>query len=541
MSTTPDYKATLNLPETPFPMRGDLGKREPGWIAAWNETGVYQRLRATRRGAPLFVLHDGPPYANGTLHIGHAVNKILKDMVVKCRQLAGYDAHYIPGWDCHGLPIENQIEKDHGRGLPRARVQSLSRAYAGEQIAQQKADFQRLGVLGDWEHPYRTMDRTNEAGEIRVLKRVMERGFVYRGSKPVYWCFDCGSSLAEFEIEYADKESITVDVMFAAAEPEALAAAFGLAALPKPAFAVIWTTTPWTLPANQALNLNPHLEYALVDTPRGLMLVAAELVARCLERWGLAGQVLARTMGARLGALHFHHPLAQAHPGYARTAPVFLADYATAEEGTGVVHSAPAYGVEDFNSCVAHGMKHDQILNPVQGDGRYEPALPLFGGMGIWQANARVVEVLGQSDRLLHSGALVHSYPYCWRHKTPVIYRAAAQWFVRMDEGEGVCTVDKAPQTLRQIALEAIDATAFYPESGRARLRDMIANRPDWCISRQRNWGVPIPFFVHKTTGELHPRTTELVEAVAKRVEQAGIEAWFSLDPKELLGPEAED
>jgi len=539
MSTTPDYKATLNLPETPFPMRGDLGKREPGWIAAWNESGLYRRLRAARRGAPLFVLHDGPPYANGTLHIGHAVNKILKDMVVKCRQLAGYDARYIPGWDCHGLPIENQIEKDHGRGLPRAKVQSLSRAYAAEQIAQQMADFQRLGVLGDWEHPYRTMDRANEAGEIRVLKRVMERGFVYRGSKPVYWCFDCGSSLAEFEIEYADKESTTVDVMFAAAEPEALAAAFGLAALPKPAFAVIWTTTPWTLPANQALNLNPHLEYALVDTPRGLMLVAAELAARCLERWGLTGQVLARTMGARLGALHFHHPLAQAHPGYARTAPVYLADYATAEDGTGVVHSAPAYGVEDFHSCVAHGMRHDQILNPVQGDGRYEPALPLFGGLNIWQANARVVEVLAQSDRLLHSAPLVHSYPHCWRHKTPVIYRAAAQWFVRMDEGEGVFTVDKAPQTLRQTALAAIDATAFYPESGRARLRDMIANRPDWCISRQRNWGVPLPLFLHKTTGELHPRTLELMERAAELVEEGGVEAWSRLDPSEWLGDEA--
>ncbi len=539
MSTTPDYKATLNLPETPFPMRGDLGKREPGWIAAWNESGLYRRLRAARRGAPLFVLHDGPPYANGTLHIGHAVNKILKDMVVKCRQLAGYDARYIPGWDCHGLPIENQIEKDHGRGLPRAKVQSLSRAYAAEQIAQQMADFQRLGVLGDWEHPYRTMDRTNEAGEIRVLKRVMERGFVYRGSKPVYWCFDCGSSLAEFEIEYADKESTTVDVMFAAAEPGALAAAFGLAALPKPAFAVIWTTTPWTLPANQALNLNPHLEYALVDTPRGLMLVAAELAARCLERWGLTGQVLARTMGARLGALHFHHPLAQAHPGYARTAPVYLADYATAEDGTGVVHSAPAYGVEDFHSCVAHGMRHDQILNPVQGDGRYEPALPLFGGLNIWQANARVVEVLAQSDRLLHSAPLVHSYPHCWRHKTPVIYRAAAQWFVRMDEGEGVFTVDKAPQTLRQTALAAIDATAFYPESGRARLRDMIANRPDWCISRQRNWGVPLPLFLHKTTGELHPRTLELMERAAELVEEGGVEAWSRLDPSEWLGDEA--
>ncbi|HOL36405.1 MAG TPA: isoleucine--tRNA ligase [Rubrivivax sp.] len=540
MSTTPDYKATLNLPDTPFPMRGDLGKREPGWIQAWNDSGLYRRLRDARRGAPLFVLHDGPPYANGTLHIGHAVNKILKDMVVKCRQLAGFDARYIPGWDCHGLPIENQIEKDHGRGLPRDQVQALARAYATGQIAQQMADFQRLGVLGDWEHPYRTMDRANEAGEIRVLERLMERGFVYRGSKPVYWCFDCGSSLAEFEIEYADKPSTTVDVMFATAEPERLAAAFGLATLPKPAYAVIWTTTPWTLPANQALNLNPQLEYALVDTPRGLMLVAADLVERCLARWGLAGSVLARTTGERLAGLHFQHPLAQVHPGYARTAPVYLADYATAEDGTGVVHSAPAYGVEDFNSCIAHGMKHDELLNPVQGNGRYEDALALFGGMDIWNANARIVEVLGASDRLLASGPLVHSYPHCWRHKTPVIYRAAAQWFVRMDEGDGVCTVDKAPATLRRTALDAIEQTAFYPESGRARLRDMIANRPDWCISRQRNWGVPLPFFLHKVTGELHPRTLEFVERAAALVEQGGVEAWSQLDAREWLGSDGE-
>jgi isoleucyl-tRNA synthetase len=540
MSPPTDYKTTLNLPDTPFPMRGDLGKREPAWIAEWNDQGIYQRLRAARRGAPLFVLHDGPPYANGTLHIGHAVNKILKDMVVKSRQLAGFDARYIPGWDCHGLPIENQVEKDHGRGLPRDQVQSLSRAYAGEQIAQQMADFQRLGVLGDWEHRYRTMDPANEAGEIRVLKRLIERGFVYRGSKPVYWCFDCGSSLAEFEIEYADKKSIAVDVMFPAAEPEQLAAAFGLASLPQPAYAVIWTTTPWTLPANQALNLNPHLEYSLVDTRRGLMLVASALVERCLARWQLEGRVLATTMGAKLGTLHFHHPLAHTDPGYARTAPVFLADYATAEDGTGVVHSSPAYGVEDFHSCVAHGMTHDQILNPVQGHGRYEDALPLLGGMDIWKANPRIVEVLAESDRLLHTGLLVHSYPHCWRHKTPVIYRAAAQWFVRMDEGEGVFTVDKAPKTLRQTALEAIDATAFYPENGRARLRDMIANRPDWCISRQRNWGVPLPFFMHKATGELHPDTLALVERAAQLVEQGGIEAWSRLDPREWLGGDAE-
>jgi len=543
MSTT-DYKTTLNLPDTPFPMRGDLGKREPGWIEEWNTNGVYLRLRAARRGAPLFILHDGPPYANGTLHIGHAVNKILKDMVVKCRQLAGYDARYVPGWDCHGLPIENQIEKDHGRSLPRAKVQALARAYATEQIAQQKADFQRLGVLGDWERPYRTMDFANEAGEIRVLKRLIERGFVYRGSKPVYWCFDCGSSLAEFEIEYADRKSTAVDVAFPAAEPDKLAAAFGLPTLDtlaKPAFVVIWTTTPWTLPANQALNLNPALEYALVDTDKGLLVLASALVDQCLARYGLAGTVLARTHGSRLEGLRFHHPLAEAHAGYARTAPVYLADYATAEDGTGIVHSSPAYGVEDFNSCIAHGMRHDQILNPVQGDGRYEAALPLFGGLDIWKANPQIVDKLREQGRLLASGPLEHSYPHCWRHKTAVIYRAAAQWFVRMDEGRGIFERDKPAKTLRQTALEAIEQTGFYPENGRARLRDMIANRPDWCISRQRSWGVPLPFFLHKVTGEPHPKTLEFVERAAALVEKGGVEAWSQLDARDWLGAEADE
>ena len=351
MSTAPDYRSTLNLPDTPFPMRGDLPRREPGWIRQWNEEGRYQRLRDARHGAPLFVLHDGPPYANGKLHIGHAVNKILKDMGVKCRQLAGFDARYVPGWDCHGLPIENQVEKDHGRGLARDKVQALSRAYAADQIGQQMADFQRLGVLGDWGRIYRTMDFGNEAGEMRVLKRLVERGFVYRGSKPVYWCFDCGSSLAEFEIEYADKTSPTVDVAFLAADPTQLAAAFGLATLAKPAFAVIWTTTPWTLPANQALNLNPALVYALVDTDRGLLLLAEALVEKCLARYGLQGTVLATARGDKLGGLRFLQPLAGVHPGYRRIAPVYLADYATAEDGTGIVHSSPAYGVEDFHSC----------------------------------------------------------------------------------------------------------------------------------------------------------------------------------------------
>jgi isoleucyl-tRNA synthetase len=539
-----DYRATLNLPDTPFPMRGDLPKREPAWVKAWNDTaedgGRYQRLREARHGAPLFVLHDGPPYANGQLHIGHAVNKLLKDMVVKSRQLAGFDARYVPGWDCHGLPIENAIEKLHGRSLPRDVVQAKSRAFATEQIAQQMQDFQRLGVLGDWSRPYRTMDFKNEAGEIRVFKRLMERGYVYRGSKPVYWCFDCGSSLAEFEIEYADKNSPTVDVAFPAAEPNKLAAAFGLPTLKKPAFVVIWTTTPWTLPANQALNLNATLEYALVDTPKGLLLLASALVEKCLARYALEGTVIATTLGDKLAGLHFHHPLSASHAGYARTAPVYLADYATADDGTGIVHSAPAYGVEDFNSCMAHGLKHDDILNPVQGNGVYEDALPLFGGLDIWKANPKIVEALRDAGHLLNTARLEHSYPHCWRHKTPVIYRAAAQWFVRMDQGVGVCTIDKAPGTLRQTALAAIEQTRFYPENGRARLRDMIANRPDWCISRQRNWGVPLPLFLHKITGELHPQTLAFIERAAALVEGGGVEAWSQLDPRAMLGDDAE-
>ncbi len=535
-----DYRATLNLPDTPFPMRGDLPKREPGWVKQWDEQGIYQRLRDARAGAPKFVLHDGPPYANGQLHIGHAVNKVLKDMVVKSKQLAGFDAHYVPGWDCHGLPIENQIEKLHGRKLGRDEVQAKSRAYATEQIALQMADFKRLGVLGDWEHPYRTMDFGNEAGEMRALKRLMERGFVYRGLKPVYWCFDCGSSLAEFEIEYADKASPTVDVAFLAAEPAKLAAAFGLPALAKDAFAVIWTTTPWTIPANQALNLNPELEYALVDTERGLLLLASALVEKCLARYGLVGEVVATTPGKKLEGLNFRHPLAHVHPGYDRLSPVYLADYATADDGTGIVHSAPAYGVEDFNSCVAHGLKSDDILNPVQGNGVYEAALPLFGGQFIWKANPLIVDALRDAGRLLATAKLEHSYPHCWRHKTPVIYRAAAQWFVRMDAGVGVFARETPPQTLRQTALAAIDATAVYPESGRARLRDMIANRPDWCISRQRNWGVPLPFFLHKVSGELHPDTPGLMDRAAALVEAGGVEAWSRLDPAEWLGADAE-
>jgi isoleucyl-tRNA synthetase len=533
-----NYRSTLNLPDTPFPMRGDLAKREDTWVKEWDETGVYGKLRDARRGAPLFVLHDGPPYANGSIHMGHAVNKILKDMILKSRQLKGFDARYVPGWDCHGLPIENVIEKKHGRDLSRDDMQAKGRAYAAEQIAQQMTDFKRLGVLADWTHRYATMDPGNEAGVIRAFKGVIERGFVYRGLKPVHWCFDCGSSLAEFEIEYADKTSEALDVAFLCAEPERLASAFGLTRLDKDAYAVIWTTTAWTIPANQALNVNPTLEYSLVDTDDGLLVIGASLVEKCLVRYGATGRVISTVTGEKLGGIHFRHPLAHIDPGYDRVSPVYLADYATAEDGTGIVHSAAAYGLDDFNTCINHGMRYEEILNPVEGNGTYASDFPLFGGQSIWKAVPTIVETLKKAKRLLSVETIRHSYPHCWRHKTPVIYRAASQWFIRMDEGEGIFTKEKAPHTLRQMALDAIDQTGFFPESGRARLRDMIANRPDWCISRQRNWGVPLPFFLRKDSGELHPNTLEILDQAADIVESGGIEAWSRITAEQILGPE---
>ena len=533
-----DYSKTLNLPDTPFPMRGNLPQREPGWVQQWDEGGLYKRLRAARAGREKFILHDGPPYANGQIHIGHAINKVLKDMIVKARQLKGLDARYVPGWDCHGLPIENQIEKLYGRNLSRDEMQAKGRAYATEQITLQMQDFKRLGVLGEWDNPYKTMNKPNEAGELRLFKRLMERGFVYRGLKPVYWCFDCGSALAEAEIEYQDKKSNTVDVAFEAAEPDKLAAAFGLPKLDKPAFIVIWTTTAWTIPANQALNVGPHIEHALVDTPRGLLVLAKARVEDALKRYGIEGTIIATAMGDKLGGLNFKHPLYDVDKGYQRLSPVYLADYATDTDGTGIVHSAPAYGIEDFNSCVSHGLAHADILNPVQGGGSYAADFPLFGGLDIWKAVPVIIKTLDDAGRLLATSTITHSYPHCWRHKTPVIYRAASQWFVRMDEGEGVFTKDKATETLRTTALRAIEQTAFYPPAGKARLRDMIANRPDWVISRQRAWGVPIPFFLHKETDQLHPRTMEIIDQAADIVEKGGIEAWSRVTTEEILGPD---
>ncbi|PVZ11318.1 MULTISPECIES: isoleucine--tRNA ligase [unclassified Pseudomonas] len=524
-----DYKATLNLPDTDFPMKAGLPQREPQTLARWDSIGLYQKLREIGKGRPTFVLHDGPPYANGSIHLGHAVNKILKDMIVRSKTLSGFDAPYVPGWDCHGLPIEHKVEVTHGKGLPADKTRELCRAYASEQIEEQKAGFIRLGVLGDWANPYKTMNFANEAGEIRALGEMVRAGFVFKGLKPVNWCFECGSALAEAEVEYADKKSVTLDVAFPAADPAALAQAFGLPSLAKPASVVIWTTTPWTIPANQALNVNPEFTYALVDVGDRLLVLAEELVESCLKRYGREGQVVATTVGAKLELLNFRHPF------YDRLSPMYLADYVELGAGTGVVHSAPAYGEEDFLSCKRYGMSNDDILTPVQSNGVYVDSLEFFGGQFIWKAGAAIVDKLREVDALMHTENIQHSYMHCWRHKTPLIYRATAQWFVGMDREP----VEGA--TLRERSLAAIEQTEFVPDWGKARLRDMIAGRPDWCISRQRNWGVPIPFFLHKQTGELHPRTVELMEQVALRVEQEGIEAWFKLDAAELLGDEAAD
>jgi isoleucyl-tRNA synthetase len=518
-----DYKPTLNLPDTPFPMRGDLARRETAWVAAWRHKDVYAAIRAAARGRPRFILHDGPPYANGDIHIGHAVNKILKDVIVKSRTLAGYDAPYVPGWDCHGMPIEVQIEKTYGKELSTAETQRLCRAYAAEQIERQKKDFERLGVLADWDHPYTTMSFANEADEIRALGKVLEKGYLYRGLKPVNWCFDCHSALAEAEVEYEDRVDIAIDVGFALDEHERrkLARAFGLAHAPDgPIHAVIWTTTPWTIPANQALNVHPDLEYALVATPRGHLVLAKDLVGACLARYGLDGTVVATARGAALERIAFRHPF------YDRASPVYLGDFVTLEQGTGIVHSSPAYGVDDFLSCRAYGMPDDAILNPVQGNGRYAASLPFFGGLSIWEANPRIVDKLRDVHALFHAEKFAHSYMHCWRHKTPIIYRATTQWFAGMDDVPGYRGV-KPAQTLRETALRGIENTEFFPAWGKARLFGMIANRPDWTLSRQRQWGVPLPFFVDRETEQLHPDTPALLELAATKVEAGGIESWF--------------
>lgn len=534
-----DYKNTLNLPETQFPMRGNLAKREPVWIKEWQENKVYEAIREASKGRPKFILHDGPPYANGDIHIGHAVNKVLKDIILKSRNMAGFDAPYVPGWDCHGMPIEIQIEKKYGKNLPTKEVMSKARAYAMEQIDNQREDFIRLGVLGQWNDPYLTLNFQNEADEIRALAKMLDKGYIFRGLKPVNWCFDCGSALAEAEVEYQDRVDPAVDVAFPFAEKDELAKAFNLDSVADGAI-VIWTTTPWTLPANQALNIHPELEYVLVKVSPApaageLLLLAKDRYEACLEAYGLTGEVIATCLGQALEGLGFHHPLANVDEGYARLSKVNLADYVTVDAGTGIVHSSPAYGVEDFMTCKEYGLSDDDILNPVMGNGVYASSLPLFGGLKIWDANPKIVEALQSSGNLIKLEKLNHSYMHCWRHKTPVIYRATSQWFAGMDK-----TPNDSDRTLREVALEGVENTSFYPAWGRARLHSMIANRPDWTLSRQRQWGVPMAFFVHKESGELHPRTAELLEEIAKLVEKEGIEAWQSVEPSDFLGDEAD-
>lgn len=530
----PDYRHTLNLPDTPFPMRADLAKREPVWIKQWQERKLYEKIRAAAAGRPKFILHDGPPYANGDIHIGHAVNKILKDIIIKSKTLDGYDAPFVPGWDCHGLPIELMVEKTHGKAIPPARFRELCREYAASQVARQRADFIRLGILGDWDHPYLTMDYRFEADIMRELGKILARGYLYLGAKPVHWCVDCGSALAEAEVEYAEKTSPAIDVAFPVSDCADLNRRLGLeASAACPAYAVIWTTTPWTLPANQAVAVHPDFVYDLVRTPKGILILAHDLARAAIERYGLeSAQIIAQVPGRVLEGLKLKHPF------YAREVPVILADFVSLDTGVGLVHIAPGHGHEDFVVGTRYGL---EVANPVDDDGRFYADTPLVGGLTVWDGNARVIDILSASGHLLAKGTTRHSYPHCWRHKTPVIFRATRQWFIGMDmKGRTTEGGGQTAPTLRELAMQAVAKTRFYPEWGRARLEAMMKNRPDWCVSRQRNWGVPIPLFVHKTTGKLHPRTPELIEAVAQRVEQIGIEAWFSLDPSELLGSEAE-
>jgi isoleucyl-tRNA synthetase len=537
---TTDYKATIHLPATDFPMRGDLPKREPVALARWESDGLYARIREHAAGRPLFVLHDGPPYANGAIHIGHAVNKVLKDMVVKSKLLSGFDAPYVPGWDCHGLPIEHVVEKKFGKvgdKLDAAAFRAKCREYAGEQIDGQRRDFKRLGVVGEWERPYRTMEFRYEADMLRALAKIIERGHLARGVKPVHWCFDCGSALAEAEIEYQDKTSPAIDVAYRARQPQALASAFGVAVPEGVEVAVpIWTTTPWTLPASLAVTLGPELDYVLVEGPQRdgqrLWLVLAEALAeKALARYGVTDVVVhARAQGVELEGQRLQHPF------YDREIPLILGEHVSAEDGTGAVHTAPGHGQEDFAVGLRYGLTDTYTaaqMNPVDGRGLYLPSTPPAGdvvlaGMHIWKANDAIVDVLRNSGALLAFAKLVHSYPHCWRHKTPVAFRATPQWFISMEQAG-----------LRRDALDAIGKVEWFPGWGEARIFGMVEGRPDWCISRQRTWGVPIALFVDRETGEPHPDSPALMRQVAERVERDGVDAWYALDASELLGATA--
>jgi len=538
-----DYKTTLNLPATEFPMRGDLPKREPGILARWEEQGLYQQLRDNAAGRPLFVLHDGPPYANARIHLGHAVNKILKDIIVKSRYLAGFDAPYVPGWDCHGLPIEIAVEKKWGKvgvKLDAVEFRQKCREFAEEQIDIQRADFKRLGVTGDWDNPYKTLSFDFEANEIRALSKVIANGHLLRGAKPGYWCFDCGSALAEAEIEYQEKTSPAIDVAYTARDAQAVAQAFGVSVPADVEVAVpIWTTTPWTLPASLAVSLGADIRYVLAEGPahngkRRWLVLAAALAERSLQRYGVDAVVL---HGEAEGSALENQLLA--HPFYPeREILVLNGEHVSDEDGTGAVHTAPGHGQEDFVVSQKYGLldKYNAgQVTPIDGRGVYLESTPPAGdvvlaGQHLWKAQEAIVGVLRDNGSLLAFHPIRHSYPHCWRHKTPVVFRATPQWFISMDKAN-----------LRSDALAAIDTVGWFPTWGKARIQSMVDGRPDWTISRQRTWGVPIALFTHRQTGEIHPRSVELMQQVADRVEAEGIDVWYSLDAAELLGAEAAD
>jgi len=518
-----DYKQTLNLPATPFPMKAGLPNREPQTLKHWQDIDLYKKLRENAKGRPLFVLHDGPPYANGDIHIGHAVNKILKDIIIKSKTLSGFDAPYVPGWDCHGLPIELNVEKKVGK--PGVKVtakefRDACRQYAAKQVDGQREDFKRLGVLGEWDNPYLTMDFTFEADIIRTLGQIIKQGHLHKGVKPVHWCVDCASALAEAEVEYEDKTSPAIDVRFKVVDNAAFEAACGVKGegdISVP----IWTTTPWTLPANQAVALNPELTYVLLQVGDERLLLAEALYESALERYGKTGDVLVRVKGEQFEGLLLQHPF------YDRQVPVILGDHVTSDGGTGAVHTAPGHGQDDYTVGLKYKLEVD---NPVGSNGCFLEGTPVFAGESVFKANPQVIELLKEKDALLAHVDIQHSYPHCWRHKSPIIFRATPQWFVSMDQNG-----------LRQAAMTAIADTDWMPDWGQKRIENMVEGRPDWCISRQRTWGVPIPLFVNKQTGQLHPDTEQFVGLVAEKVEAGGIDAWFEMDAEELLGNQATD
>ena len=517
-----DYKETLNLPKTAFPMKASLAQREPQRLNQWQSMDIYARIREASVGRPKFVLHDGPPYANGELHLGHAVNKILKDIVVKSRSLDGFDAPYVPGWDCHGLPIELNVEKKVGKPggkLSAEEFRAKCRAYAGRQVDGQREEFIRMGVVGDWQDPYLTMDFKFEADIVRALGQIVANGHLQKGFKPVHWCMDCGSALAEAEVEYQDKTSAAIDVAFPAVDSAALGELCGAEGAGEVAIP-IWTTTPWTLPANMAVSVHPELDYVLLQADGRSLLVAQELAESCAKRFGLPDvNVLGGCKGAALENIKLQHCY------LAREVPVILGDHVTTEAGTGAVHTAPAHGQDDFIVGKKYGL---EVNNPVAGNGVFLPDTEHFGGQHVHKATEAILALLRERGVLLHNEDYVHSYPHCWRHKSPVIFRATPQWFVSMEQNH-----------LLESAKSAVEKVTWLPDWGRARIDAMLESRPDWCISRQRTWGVPIPLFVNAQSGELHPDTDALIESVALRMEERGIDAWFELDPEELLGAEA--